>query len=352
MATYTPNYKLKKPAASEYYNIQDFNEKADKIDTQLKIGEEAKTLADTLNSSMTEAQRDITLLLQRSLISFEIWAPPNTQVMLQQGQLSFSGTVGDTMELTASVSALGTWQMMYVYANKTYSREVRLEHIGQTRILAAPTLAASPWAYIAKLSAAGLAREAYALGDTKSVSSSLGTYDMQIIGFAHDVLTAAKAGQERAGITFQMKSATPANYFMDENIYFAYTWEQTNMRTVQLPAILQSMPSDLRTVIKQVNKYTAVTGNNIGKTTKEKLFLFSDYELCGYSRLINDYCFGQQYEYYRFGHTPNKSTIYWLRNNISGPNGKENFLVMHPDILQPGFYRCEGTYGISLGFCV
>ena len=316
MATYTVNYKLKKPAAAEYYNIQDFNDNADTIDSQLKIGEQAKQLADTLNSSMTEAQRDIELLLQRSLISFLIWAPPNTQVRLQQGSLAYSGTVGDTMELTAPVSALGSWQMVYTYAGKSYAREVRLEHIGQTRILAAPTLSASPWAYIAKLAAA------------------------------------PKPGNERAGLTFQMKSATPASYAMDSNIYFANTWEQTNMRTVQLPAILQSMPADLRSVIKQVNKYTAVTGNNIGRTTKEKLFFFSDYELCGYSKLVNDYCFSRQYEYYRTGHTPNKNTIYWLRNNISGPNGKENFLVMHTDTLQPGFYRCEGNYGISLGFCV
>lgn len=352
MATYTVNYKLKKPAAAEYYNIQDFNDNADTIDSQLKIGEQAKQLADTLNSSMTEAQRDIELLLQRSLISFLIWAPPNTQVRLQQGSLAYSGTVGDTMELTAPVSALGSWQMVYTYAGKSYAREVRLEHIGQTRILAAPTLSASPWAYIAKLAAAGLAREAYALGDFKSVESSLGAYDMQIIGFEHDFLASPKPGNERAGLTFQMKSATPASYAMDSNIYFANTWEQTNMRTVQLPAILQSMPADLRSVIKQVNKYTAVTGNNIGRTTKEKLFFFSDYELCGYSKLVNDYCFSRQYEYYRTGHTPNKNTIYWLRNNISGPNGKENFLVMHTDTLQPGFYRCEGNYGISLGFCV
>ena len=31
MATYTVNYKLKKPAAAEYYNIQDFNDNADTI---------------------------------------------------------------------------------------------------------------------------------------------------------------------------------------------------------------------------------------------------------------------------------------------------------------------------------
>ena len=36
MATYTTNLNLKKPAASDFYNVQDFNDNADKIDTKIK----------------------------------------------------------------------------------------------------------------------------------------------------------------------------------------------------------------------------------------------------------------------------------------------------------------------------
>ena len=36
MATYTENYKLKKPAPEDFADIADLNENADKIDTALK----------------------------------------------------------------------------------------------------------------------------------------------------------------------------------------------------------------------------------------------------------------------------------------------------------------------------
>lgn len=352
MATYTVNYNLKKPAPSEYYNIQDFNNNADTIDAKLKLGDEAKTLADALNTKMTAANKNIENLLKRSLIAVEIWAPPNTQVTLEQGQLSFSGTVGGTMTLLAPVSALGQWEMTYVYAGKTYYRDVWVDRIGYTRAVAAPSLAASPWAFIAKVSEAGLAREAYVLGSTKSVSSSLGAYDMQIIGFDHDYLTTPQPGREKAGLTLQMRSATPANYSIDSDIYFADSWLETNMRTEQLPAILESMPADLQNVIKTVNKYTAGANTLEGQSSSEDLFLFSDFELCGHSGLISPYSYSRQYEYYSSGHTPQKNTSYWLRNNVSGPNGMENFLLINNVNKAPTFSRCENKQGLCLGFCV
>lgn len=36
MATYTKNYNLKKPDATDYYNVGDMNENSDKIDTAIK----------------------------------------------------------------------------------------------------------------------------------------------------------------------------------------------------------------------------------------------------------------------------------------------------------------------------
>ena len=41
MATNTPNYNLKKPAPSDFYNIADFNGNADIVDAQLKANANA-----------------------------------------------------------------------------------------------------------------------------------------------------------------------------------------------------------------------------------------------------------------------------------------------------------------------
>lgn len=84
MATYTANYRLKKPGLADYYNIQDFNDNADVIDGKLKLGEEAKSLAESLQTSQQGMQTTLNGLQVKAVISVVVWAAPNTQVVLQQ----------------------------------------------------------------------------------------------------------------------------------------------------------------------------------------------------------------------------------------------------------------------------
>lgn len=46
MATKTPNYGLTKPAGSDYYNVEDFNDNADLIDAALKKLDDEKANLD------------------------------------------------------------------------------------------------------------------------------------------------------------------------------------------------------------------------------------------------------------------------------------------------------------------
>ena len=45
MAEYTENYNLKKPAQEDFYNVEDFNNNADVIDSQLKAVSDKATSA-------------------------------------------------------------------------------------------------------------------------------------------------------------------------------------------------------------------------------------------------------------------------------------------------------------------
>lgn len=60
MATYTPNYNLKKPASTDKVNIADFNGNADTLDTKLKevsnVANTANSTASTASSTATEAK--------------------------------------------------------------------------------------------------------------------------------------------------------------------------------------------------------------------------------------------------------------------------------------------------------
>lgn len=52
MASYTPNINLKKPTTSEMYNVLDWNDNSDKIDTA--IGNLSSQIAQTIISSSTD----------------------------------------------------------------------------------------------------------------------------------------------------------------------------------------------------------------------------------------------------------------------------------------------------------
>lgn len=354
MATYTANYRLKKPGLADYYNIQDFNDNADVIDGKLKLGEEAKSLAESLQTSQQGMQTTLNGLQVKAVISVVIWAAPNTQVVLQQvgGNGAFSGTVGSSMELQAALTALGKWRLTYVYAGKSYSKEFLVEHIGRTTVVASPTLAAAPWPYIAKLAEAGRAREAFMLGDSKSVSSSLGVYDMQIIGFGQDYLATPTVGHEMAGLTFQMKSSTPHSYSFDPSSTFDGGWANCLLRTTTLPGVLSSLPADLQAALKAVRKYTANIDNGAGQTTTDKLFLPSEFELYGYCALSNPQHYNVFYEYYQAGHVPNKNYNYWTRSRVKGTGNEAYPVTAVSGYLQASSYRADSKYGLCFAFCV
>ena len=354
MATYTTNYQLKKPSAADYYNIKDFNDNADLIDSKLKLGEDAKGLAESLQTAQQTMQTTVNGLVLKAVISVVIWAPPNTQVVLQQigGNGAFSGMVGSSMELQAALGALGKWRVTYVYAGKSYNKEFLVEHIGQTIVVAAPTLAAAPWAYIAKLAEAGRAREAFMLGDSKSVSSNLGNYDVQIIGFGQDYLATPTVGNETAGLTLQMKSSTPHNYAFDPSSTFDGGWANCLLRSTTLPAVLGSLPSDLQTVLKPVRKYTSNSDSGAGQTTTDKLFLLSEYELYGACALSNPQHYNVFYEYYQAGHAANKNYSYWLRSRVKGAGNEAYPVVAVTGYLQASSYRADSKYGLCFAFCV
>ena len=58
MSTTTENYGLKKPEQEDFYNIDDFNENADIIDTQLKtLSDEVKKAAQ--NDEVTQVNQKV-----------------------------------------------------------------------------------------------------------------------------------------------------------------------------------------------------------------------------------------------------------------------------------------------------
>ena len=164
-----------------------------------------------------------------------------------------------------------------------------------------PSFATDTWAQIAEIAEQGNAAEYYAIGDEKSVTLNTGEIiTLVILGFNHD----DKVGGGKAGITVGMKECLATLRSMNDTGTSSYSWFNSSIRRNFLNGTFynQSLPSDIKAVIKEVAKYASFP------TTGDKLFLFSQTEIMGtnYSTTtqVQTLVDGVQYEYFKTAPIP------------------------------------------------
>lgn len=219
------------------------------------------------------------------------------------------------------------------------------------------------WATIAAASADGTASTKYKVGDEKTITLTTGEkVTLQIWGFNHDNLA---DGSGKAGITLGMKNLLAATYTMNSSNTNSGGWEASRMRTTTMPAILATLPEDLRAVIKEVNKQSSEGGSNADAldTTTDKLFLFSVKEVTG----ANTYSLdgeGTQYDLWktllnngalamsrikRLSNGDGNASYWWTRSAYSGNSyGFCSFDTSGSVTTSYANY----SNGVCLGFCV
>ena len=126
------------------------------------------------------------------------------------------------------------------------------------------------------------------------------------------------------------------------------------MRTSTMATLLNQLSSDLKSVLKFVNKVTSVGNNSSGlETTSDKLFLLSEIEVFG----ATQYSYageGKQYEYYTAGNSTIKKVNgsahnWWERSPCSG-NANSFCYVSNGGAANA--YTASDSRGVSFGFCV
>ena len=121
------------------------------------------------------------------------------------------------------------------------------------------------------------------------------------------------------------------------------------MRTVRMERILRLLPEALRNNIKPVIKHTSAGGSSreIVATT-DKLFLFSEVEICGeveYSRSGED----EQYEYFVSDTNRVFNDYKWLRSPCS------DLSSLFCCVNGSGYSSNDIagiSYGVAFGFCL
>ena len=242
-------------------------------------------------------------------------------VTATKGSKTVSGTADASGNCTLTVDETGTWTLTSTLGSNSRSTTIAVGVVSadlQFLNLAA-NFADNDWATIALACQANAVPDTWAVGDTKPMSIGGASYGVRIIGKMHDNYA---DGSGKAPLTFQvahvLSTAYPMNTSADNGAY----WKNSTMRTTTLSSIMATMPSEVRSAIRKVEKKAQLDKYyNLG-TVDDQLFLLSRAEV----EAIGDE--GTQYEYYRNSGTTGLIKKYggtarswWLRTPWANKDG-------------------------------
>ena len=324
----------------------------------------ANLLSDTTKSALKLTGSDPTVndalyaLNQKGTpAEVRVIADVGTTVTMSRSGKTLTGTVASTGYATLYPTELGDWSIVLTYNGYKKTKVYTLEIIGIVYvypIVLGATLEATTWDNIAAASKFGFAKDYWKVGDKKNITINGVTYAAQIIGFDHDTLTTADGDRTKAGITFQLVDCLATAYPMNNSYTNANGWRGSVMRTSTMATLLGQLPTDLKNMLKFVNKVSSVGSNsNNLETTSDKLFLLSEIEAGGSNQ--NPYSGeGEQYEYYSAGNSRIKNrngspNAWWERSPHSGNSTYFRVITANG---QFGYDKASGQFGVSFGFCV
>ena len=223
-----------------------------------------------------------------------------------------------TRALTASDREL-TISATIGHMTKTANIPITVHHFSRT-------LTDNSWEQIAYAAQLGIANQLWSVGDIKTMDYG----SWRIIGFDSDPLdvsdakyndTTYNANKKRAAVAFQWV-APAGRAKMNLSNTNTGGWLSSNMNTTILPNLLASLPNDMASVIRLVDKFTCIGGSatnnrNQYNTAADKLFLLSAYEVykspTGVGPVEATVC--SQYEWYANVSNPQKGSYdEWLRS--------------------------------------
>jgi hypothetical protein len=302
----------------------------------------------------------------------KITAVSGTNVTCGSVSANFKGDKGDTGTTSSIVKTAAEWESQNpvlgagVFGFDSTNKIIKAGD-GVTPWKTLPTLLSTDfsfgkasWSDIAALSESGSADKYFSVGDEKTISLTTGEQvTLVILGFDHDNLT----GGGKAGMSIGMKNLLATKYRMNATATNEGGWDESEMRTSTMATLLSQFPSDLQSVIKQVNKKATAGGASTSITTSaDKLWLFAEVEIDG-TTSAGYADEGEQYEYWK---TVKDGTVADDRKKYlsNGSGSAYNWWLRSPNVSYSSDFRsfnstggvanyyASYTYGVSFGFCV
>ena len=302
----------------------------------------------------------------------KITAVSGTNVTCGSVSANFKGDKGDTGTTSSIVKTAAEWESQNpvlgagVFGYDSTNKIIKAGD-GTTAWKTLPILLSTDfsfekasWSDIAALSESGSADKYFSVGDEKTISLTTGEQvTLVILGFDHDDLT----GGGKAGMSIGMKNLLATKYRMNATATNEGGWDESEMRTSTMATLLSQFPSDLQSVIKQVNKKATAGGASTSITTSaDKLWLFAEVEIDG-TTSAGYADEGEQYEYWK---TVKDGTVADDRKKYlsNGSGSASGWWLRSPNVSNSYTFRYIGStggvgngaanaaYGVSFGFCV
>ena len=302
----------------------------------------------------------------------KITAVSGTNVTCGSVSANFKGDKGDTGTTSSIVKTAAEWESQNpvlgagVFGFDSTNKIIKAGD-GTTAWKTLPTLLSTDfsfekasWSDIAALSESGSADKYFSVGDEKTISLTTGEQvTLVILGFDHDDLT----GGGKAGMTIGMKNLLATTYRMNATGTNAGGWDESEMRTSTMVTLLLQLPSDLQSVIKQVNKKATAGSQSTSITTSaDKLWLLAEVEVDG-TTSAGYADEGEQYEYWKtvkdgtvaadrkkyLSNGSGSARTWWLRSPFVSISGNFRHISSSGSVNYSYAYNSSG---VSFGFCV
>ena len=308
-----------------------------------------------------------------------------TYTVTNNGDESYSGTIGSSESATVKVNGFGVYTISYTYMGKEKTKTVNVNAIGLYTVdCYAALFNTASYSEISTAAKNGTAASLWSLGDTKAVTlnGTVGAYNfsnetvyMFIAAFDHNS-SVEMAGEHHIICSFAKSAATGGKdiAFVDSR-YTTYTsnpcfhmnssntnsggWASSYMRQTICSQFKNAMPSDLRAVLRTRTIYTDNTGGGKNNSsyvtaTTDTVYIPSEFEVQGARTYANSYeqNHQQQLAYYKNGASKVRykssdvsTAAWWWVRSPSYRTGRI-FCLVYTD-GSPNYYSAYGATGFA-----
>lgn len=239
------------------------------------------------------------------------------------------------------------------------------------------------WADIKRISDAGKSSSYFAIGDRKEVilngtcsklSFSNQKYYCYIIGIDHN---SSREGSNRIHFQFGYTALSKgthiafisgynddSDFYMNSSNTNSGGWNNSFMRKTICAQFKNCLPTDLKSVLKSITKYSDNTGGGSNTAsyvtaTMDDIFLLAEYEVFGSRNYANsaEQNYQAQYQYYknsnskvRYKHNSTGTTAYWWLRSVNA-DYSTYFCIVNTS-GSANYSSANYSYGFAPAFCV